>query len=174
MTETMTSRRTSLRLAGRVLALLAAWQPRPLTQTTMVRLLDCNRGTLRVAIERLVAMEAVAVHEHSRLVALLDRDVKLDVPPEPEMPSLSGPAKPLEMDERVLHAAILRRAEACVRSGNLPGAVDLLNRAAERCRPEVAINFLALGDLYGAGHRAYPSITRGEAWALQAAAGVDD
>ncbi|WP_199085448.1 hypothetical protein [Bosea sp. ASV33] len=171
MSTTLTSRRIVGRLAGRTLEMLATWQ-RPMSVTAMQRHLDCNRGTLSRAIEHLVGIGAVAVHPQSKLVMLLDREVKIEVPPEP-LPATGAQALP-EMDERLVHAAILRRAEACVRSGNLPGAVNLLNKAAERCRPEVAINFLALGDLFGAGHRAYPTITRAEAWTLQAAAGVDD
>lgn len=166
---THTHARRIKQLSGQVLALLSEAAPRPLTFHAVKRALDCHKEPLRSALARLTEIEAIHVNPESRLITLLDAEVSLpDVPEAPPPPPVTLPAS---FDERLVHAAIRRRAEACVNAGDVAGAVSLLDKAAHRSRPEVATTFLVLGDLYLAGHRRYPEITPAEAERLRKRSG---
>jgi len=129
-------------LTGQVLQLLDDQQPQPLSMLAIRRCLGCGRAALLRALDKLT--EIGAIHVQDTLVMLLDREINDDPRPAPA-PLLPSPER-----ARVLHAAIRRRAFACVAAGDRGGAVALLNRAAERSPPAVATDFLVLGDLIGA------------------------
>lgn len=129
-------------LSGQVLQLLDDQQPNPLSMLAIRRCLGCGQAALLRALDKLTGIGAI--HVQDTLVTLLDRVINDDPRPAP-VPLLPSPER-----ARVLHAAIRRRAFACVAMGDREGAVSLLNRAAERSPPAVATNFLVLGDLLSA------------------------
>jgi hypothetical protein len=154
-------------LPGQFLTLLEHYAPQPVSPQAVRRSLGCGLAAFRKALDRLVDIGAARV-SHDSLI-FLSRPGPAAEPPAPEPAPV--PEAVSAQRARLLQAAILRRAWALVRCEDRPNAVTLLNRAAERSPDAIAVNFLVLGDLIGAGYMRYPEISEAEAERLRVEAG---
>lgn len=138
-------------LPGRILALVEDAAPEAVTAREIMRSLDCAVKDYRRAIGALLAKQSITVAPSG--------SVHLPGNRTPLASRLS--ADPAER-RRALEAAIIRRAFALDRIGKRHAAVALLNGAAERSHHPEQINYLALGDLVGAGEGRYRDVSADE------------